>query len=324
MKKNPITYLSLGLTAGALFLTACSKPAEDSEASSAAAEVTIPDAPDEAMKAIFAELSNGNGGILWKAMPASYQGDVNKVVQLAGSKVDAELYDQAMGLVGRIGQVAGKQQDYILNSTLLPEADPEEQESMSQLIPVIVELLDVITTSEIGTSAELQSFEGQKFFDTTVSKIMKLGFKLSAIDDSSQPTLEDLGKSEFTVVEQSETAATVKMVAADEEEMVELVKVENRWVPEEMADEWATNMSEAVAQLEAITPEEINEQKPQIMSVLAMLDGVLTQIEAAESQQQFDQAIQGATMPIMGLMMMGQGMGGSGPAMPMPQMPTAP
>ena len=40
-----------------------------------------------------------------------------------------------------------------------------------------------------------------------------------------------------------------------------------------------------------------------------MVEGVLTQIEAAETQEQFDQALQGAMMPLMGIMMMGQGMG---------------
>ena len=53
------------------------------------------------------------------------------------------------------------------------------------------------------------------------------------------------------------------------------------------------------------------------MGVITMFEGILTQIEAAETQEQFDQALQGAMMPIMGLMMMQGGMGGgSEPAMP--------
>jgi len=60
-------------------------------------------------------------------------------------------------------------------------------------------------------------------------------------------------------------------------------------------------------------------QKPQIMGVLTMIDGVLTQIAAAETQEQFDQSLKGAMMPIMGLIMMGQGMGA--PAAPVPAAP---
>jgi uncharacterized membrane protein HdeD (DUF308 family) len=82
-------------------------------------------------------------------------------------------------------------------------------------------------------------------------------------------------------------------------------------------------MADAKAQLEAIDPLEMAQSKPQIMGIILMLEGVLTQIEAAENQEQFDQALQGAMMPIMGLMMMqGGGMGAptapAAPAMPMP------
>jgi hypothetical protein len=59
-----------------------------------------------------------------------------------------------------------------------------------------------------------------------------------------------------------------------------------------------------------------------MMGVLTMIDGVLAQIAAAETQEQFDQSLKGAMMPLMGLMMMGQGMGGSAaPAAPMPAAP---
>ena len=59
------------------------------------------------------------------------------------------------------------------------------------------------------------------------------------------------------------------------------------------------------------------------MGVLTMIDGVLAQIAAAETQEQFDQSLKGAMMPIMGMMMMGQGMGGGwcAPAAPMPEAP---
>ena len=54
-----------------------------------------------------------------------------------------------------------------------------------------------------------------------------------------------------------------------------------------------------------------------------MVEGILTQIEVAETQEQFDQALQGAMMPLMGLMMMQQGMGGSHSAPVMPSVAPA-
>ncbi|MGJ8640411.1 MAG: hypothetical protein ACSHYA_13575 [Opitutaceae bacterium] len=326
--KTPITYLSLGLAAGTLLFSGCGKPAGDdaSAAPASPAEVTIPDAPDAAMKTIFTELADGNGGILWKAMPESYQGDVNKVVQLAGTKIDAEMYDQSFALIGRLGEVAGKQKDFLLNMSMLEGQGPELKQQVEQAVPALVQVFDLISKSDIATSAGLKSFEGQKFFDSTVSQIAKLSMELAKFSDVEQPSLDDLRDAVFTVVEQTDTSATLNMKATGEEQTEELVKVEGRWVPADLANDWTSSVAEAISELEAIKLEDIAAQKPQIMGVITMLDGVLTQIEAAETQEQFDQALQGAMMPIMGLMMMGGGMGGSAPAMPMPgpSLPTAP
>ncbi len=323
--KKTIPSLALGLAAGAFFFTGCGPQSDEasSSASSKPAEVTIPDAPDAAMKTIFTELSDGNGGILWQAMPASYQADINKIVQLAGTKIDAELYDQTFALVGRLGQIAGKQKSFIVNTALMGQMEAAQKQQLEDGIPAMVQVLEVLTTSDLATIASLKTFDGQRFCDSTVSELAKLSIELSKLDDSEQPTLEDLSAAEFSVLEQTENSATLTMKVAGESDSAEMVKVENRWVPIEMATDWSKNMSEAIAGLEAISPEDIAAQKPQMLGVLTMLDGVLTQIEAAETQEQFDQAIQGAMMPIMGLMMMGQGMGGA-PAMPAGPMPTAP
>ncbi|MEN8661253.1 MAG: hypothetical protein ACN4GF_03035 [Lentimonas sp.] len=316
--------LSIGLTASALLFIGCGQQADDVSVSDLPVEITIPDAPDEAMEVILAELIDGNGGILWQAMPASYQGDINKVVQLAGTKIDAEMYDQTMAFLGRFGQVAGECKDYILNTALMGQMEATEKQQLEQAIPALVKVFEVITTSDVATSAGLQAFDGKRFFSSTVSELAKLSVELSTLDGSGQPTLQDLRDAEVTVVEQSETTATLQMLAAGESETTEMVKVENRWVPTDLAADWTKNMDEAIANMEAMSPEEMVAQKPQMLGVLTMLDGVLTQIEAAESQEQFDQAVQGAMMPIMGLMMMGQGMGGGAPAMPAAPMPTAP
>ncbi|HAV13231.1 MAG TPA: hypothetical protein DCX06_07055 [Opitutae bacterium] len=320
-------HFSLGLVAGALFFTACGKSDEsataDSGAAEASAELVIPDAPDEAMQLIFSELAKGNGGIVWQAMPASYQSDVNTIVQLAGTKIDAEMYDTTIALLGRIGQVADKQQAFIVNSQFT-KSSPEQKAKLEQALPSMLQLFEVVTTSDLATSAGLQSFDGQKFFDTTVSDLAKLSIELSKLEDSEQLTLEDLGQAEFSTVELSDLAATLKVAAGGQEQTEMLTKVEDRWVPADLAADWSTNMAQGIAQLEAISPEQMTASKPQMMTVIAMLDGVLTQIESAKTQEAFDESLQGAMMPLMGMMMMGQGMGGAAPAMPAPAMPTAP
>jgi hypothetical protein len=314
----------------ALCFAACGgsdTPSEDAAASAPqeqpAAELTIPSDPAAAMETIAKELAAGNGGILWKAMPASYQADVNALANLAGTKVDSEIYNKSFSLIGRLAEVADKQKEFILN-TELGGAQPAEQiAKMDAAWPSIMGFVNSIANSSIASTAGLQSFDGQKFCDTTVSELIKFSEGMSDISGEEIPLSAYSGVS-VKALESTETTATLEMTGPEGDiETEDFVKVQERWVPAEMASEWTTSMADAKAQLEAIDPVEMAQRKPQIMGIITMLEGVLTQIEAAETQEQFDQALQGAMMPIMGLMLMqGGGMGAptapAAPAMPMP------
>ena len=314
-------FLFLIAPLSAIFLTACGEQSSDD---ASGASVKIPDEPAAAIETIAKELAAGNGGVLWQAMPATYQTDVNAIAQLAGSKVDAEVYDQSFGLLGQIVDVADKQKEFILN-TKLGGAQPEEQiAKIDAAWPSVIGFVRTITNSPIATSAELQSFDGQAFFSGTVSELLSHSEALSSLGDEAM-SLSSLGDVSVKALESSENVATLEMTAPDGTvETEEFTKVDGRWVPTDMAVGWQEAIADARGQLEAITPEQIAQTKPQVLQVVGMLDGVLTQIEAAETQEQFDQALQGAMMPIMGLMMMQQNMGGgqpSAPAMPMPTQP---
>jgi len=309
---------ALGLLSSALLFTACGKKGEV-----VPAEATLPEAPDAAIQKVIREFAQGNGGILWQAMPASYQSDVNSLVQLAGSKFDAELYDQSCALISRLGDVAEKQQAFIFNSALAKSSEGEKAQ-FQQALPAVVGILKTLTTSDLASSAGLLAFDGQQFFDSTVSKIATHANGLSKLSEQAVG-LSDYIAVVVSVIEGSDTEATLQIgIPNQSAETTRFSKVEGRWVPAEMAAEWAAEIAGAQAKLEAMSVESMAAKKPQVMGVLTMIDGVLAQIEAAETQAQFDQAVQGAMMPLMGLMMMGQGMGGgmSAPAVPSPTAPS--
>lgn len=304
-----------------LILSACGGQSE--EPSSAEGPVEIPEAPDAAVQTIAHELADGNTGILWQAMPASYQSDLNEIAQLAGTKIDPEIYNQTFGLFGRLGAVVNEQKAFVVNNQFFAQQPEEEKAKMEAAIPAIAKLLNTITSSPIASAEGLQNFSGHEFFETTVSKLTDDIAELAKLSGEEGFTMDSLREMTVSVVESGEGTATLQMEVPGEEPETEVfTQVEGRWVPQEMAAEWSASMADAKAQLNAITPEQIEAQKPQILGVLTMFDGVLNQLESAETQAEFDQALQGAMMPIMGLMMMGQG-GGMGPSMgpQTPQMP---
>lgn len=303
--------IALGLTAAALLLTGCGKKAEE------AATVTIPDAPDNAIQTVITEFAKGNGGILWQAMPASYQSDVNTLAQLAGSKIDSEVYGKSFATIARLAEVIDQQQVLILNSSVMQGRSAEEMAELEAALPSIVGLLGAITSSELASSTGLLNFNGQDFFDTTVSQFTQYAETLGQLA-GEESMLSNYMNTVVTVVEADDLQATLLTTVPGKEPLEQVfTKVEQRWVPSAMASDWAAKIAEAKAELDATFIEDMAAQKPQIMSVLAMIDGVLAQIAAAENQQQFDQSLQGAI-----LMMVGPGWGGSdAPVTPMPIAP---
>jgi hypothetical protein len=308
--------ITLGLAASVLLLNGCGKKAE------VAAAVTIPDAPDAAIQTVINEFAKGNGGIIWQAMPTSYQTDVSYLLHLAGSKIDPELYDKSFATIARLAEVIDQQQALMLNSSFMQGRSAEEMAQLEAALPSIVGLLGAITSSELASSTGLLNFNGQDFFDTTVSQFIQYAETLGQLA-GEESMLSNYMNTVVTVVEADDLQATLLTTVPGKEPVEQAFsKVEQRWVPSEMASDWVAKIAEATAELEATSMQDIAANKPQMMGVLTMIDGVLAQIAAAETQEQFDQSLKGAMMPLMGLMMMGQGMGGSAaPAAPMPAAP---
>jgi hypothetical protein len=306
--------ITLGLAASALVFTACGKKSEE-------AEVTIPVAPDTAIQTVITEFAKGNGGIIWQAMPTSYQTDVSDLLHLAGSKIDPELYDKSFATIARLAEVIDQQQALILNSSFMQDRSAEEMAQLEAALPAIVDLVGTITSSELASITGLLNFNGQDFFDTTVSQFTHYAEALGQLA-GEESMLSNYMNTVVTVVEADDLQAMLLTTVPGKEPVEQaFTKVEQRWVPSEMASDWAAKIAEATAELEATSMQDIAANKPQLMGVLTMIDGVLAQIAAAETQEQFDQSLKGAMMPLMGLMMMGQGMGGS--AAPMPAAPSS-
>ena len=297
-----------------LFLTACS-------ANISSTKVTIPDDPSAAMQTIADEVAAGNYSILWHAMPASYKTDINAIAQLAGSKVDPEIYDKIFGLVGRFAEVADKQKSFILNTSLGGAQTADQIDEIEAAWPSIIGFVKTIVTSSISSSAGLRAFDGEIFSEQTLPALFKYSNDLGVLSKEENPFLSLEFDSMKTLENTDKTAVLEIAFNKGGVETKGFIRVENRWVPTKIATNWSTEMAAAKKHLEVISSEEIAKNKPQLMGMITMLDGILTQLDTAETQEQFDQALQGAMVPI-GLLMM-QSMGEVIGASTMPVSPQA-
>ena len=123
----------------------------------------------------------------------------------------------------------------------------------------------------------------------------------TAGDEPESNPIDELRRTDIAVVSVDGDRAVVRMTPPDDEpEDQELVRVEGRWVPAEMADGWETRMAEARERLTNISDEERTEMSTQGMMFVGMADGFIQQLEAIESPEELDQMLAALIGPFLG------------------------
>lgn len=275
------------------------------------------DTAEAAVQQIMDGVQNGQPVVAWHALPESYQSDVNELVQTFGKNMDAQTWEQVTGLLTTVHSVLDTKQEFIFNHPGV--ADGQDPETTKQGIIHVTGLLKTILDSA-GSLEKLKTFDGAKFMDTTGAKVAEQLIALKAIipENSVAPTaLVSFGDVKVETVESTDSSATLKFVKADgEAEETEFVKFEGKWLPKDMVDEWDHNMTESRTAL-AELPEKATGMRMQVMAVGGMIGGMLTPLQSAETQEQFNTSVENLVAGAG--MFLGPMMGAGGPPVTQPE-----
>ncbi len=264
----------------------------------------LPDSPDGTVKAVFQGLADQHPEILWQALPASYQKDINELTHAFANKMDPEIWNAAFGLGSKTAKVLGDKKQYIMGSSLMDAAGPERARIEGNWDAAVALMADFFS-SDIANLETLKTIDWQKYLSTTGAEITARAAQIStksSDDESFQDAISVLRKTTVETVSRDGDHATVKLTAPDEEpEEISLTRVEGRWVPSDMADEWDEKIAEAMKGIDEMSAEQIAESKVQAMAFFGMADAMLDQLATVNSQEEFDQVMQGILGPFMGM-----------------------
>lgn len=271
---------------------------------------SIPAEPDKAFTTVTHELAAGKPHIVWEAMPASYQKELTGLVHTFAGKMDAELYDKGMTVASKAVGVLKTKKEYIIEMLLenpMFAAMKVKKEALESNWDGTMSVLETVLQSEISTIAKLKTVDVGSFLGTTGVKVM------AQIEKLSKASEEDPYGKEFQVkmagakaelVKEEGDTATIKISTEGESpEEITLVKVEGKWLPEEMVEDWEEFLSEAKKGLEEMTPESMEQAKTQALPMLAAIETALDQLQKAESKEDFQKALGAvmASLPIPGM-----------------------
>ena len=130
------------LTLGCVVLPACG---DSGTATTGSGAIAIPDSPDGTITTIATAMADHRPRVVWDAMPASYQADVQSVVNTFAQEMDAELYDQGFVVAQKMVNVLKTKKDFILGmegSPLDMMIPPGEKANLEANWDGIVEVLE--------------------------------------------------------------------------------------------------------------------------------------------------------------------------------------
>ena len=272
-------------------------------ANSKANAPAIPDTPDGTVLAVAESLQDNHPEILWTALPESYRQDITEITRTFAEKMDPAIYDRAFVLVMRAVEVLDDRKDIILASETFTSTGADADEIRTGLSNTQW-FTATLKASEIATLEGLSKVDWERFLATTGAQMLEHAASIET-GDGDKP-LDDLDTLEVETLDLSGDRATLRISSKDHEpEDVEMARVEDRWIPAEMADEWSQKIEEARQRLADLTPEDMAAQKTQIMMFFGMADGLIEQVASLQTPEEFDAAIGPMLAPFMGAASMG-------------------
>ena len=293
--QNLVTRIAI-----AAFTLACAQTAD-----TAAPGTTLPDTPDGTVVVVAEQLANHHPEIIWEALPESYRADINEITSTFAEKMDPEVYDRAFALVMRAIEVLDDRKEIIFASETFTSTGANADEIRTGLSNAQW-FTATLKASEIATLEGLGKVDWERFLATTGAQMLEHAASIET-GDGDKP-LDDLDTLEVETLNLSGDRATLRISSKDHDpEEVEMARVEGRWIPAEMADEWSQKVEEASQRLAELTPENMAAQKTQIMMFFGMADALIEQIASLQTPEEFDAAIGPMLAPFMGMATMNMG-----------------
>jgi hypothetical protein len=251
----------------------------------------LPDVPDDAKgtaEAIIHNLVENKPGILWSAMPASYQKDINDIIRSSTATIDQNVYDKTLGLVRKANKILKEKKSFILKSEQIGLV-AEDLEEVSRNWDMVTELFDILLSSQLGTFETAKIFDGGEFLANTGNDLMRKLVAISAL------TPEDLWMNDILPILKT---IKVKEVSSSENKTVleftdgtgrkdtqNFVKVEGKWIPENLQSDWPSR----IENIKADIPNEKTglEFKMSALMFIGMAEGILNQLDDAKSEEEF-------------------------------------
>lgn len=274
---------------------------------------------ESSVKTVFNGLADSRPEIIWEAMPAGHKAALNGEVKKAIGNVDADIVNKVREVVQKASAIANDKQNELgeaimlvgagMESGSIPPAGtqlPQEPE-MDQYIGYAAEVLKFLSESKLLDANWLSNPDIGTFIKDDIGKVLKhpeinklfdqevAEWSVPNVNSFSQ-ALSTFRNVKVTVVNTMEDRAILRLDISGvaipqggEPPSAVFVKVEDRWVPEEIADISPLIQSPDLNQFTGMSQMSPG-QKSVLMKFLTSLAGVLDAIAKQDTGRKMAEA----------------------------------
>lgn len=270
--------------------------------------VVFPSSPSaqEFMDIIVKEMTNDNPMVVWDALPASKQKQIQEVVKLATTRIEQKTLTAIKKFRGELLTALKSKKQFILNSTQIP-IPPDQKSVLKGSYDSLVALIEAYLPEELMDVSYLQQTEIRDLLSVYIGKITD---KAKELDDTL-PINSPMKKANQVLPTAKVENATAKdamitleipsQIPGQSVPPMKFVATEGRWLPESLLGAWDQGIDQVKAVLQSANPKDIHKG---VTGALAAANFAMGTISTAETQEDFDDAI-GQVIGMVGGMMGG-------------------
>jgi hypothetical protein len=269
--------------------------------------------PDQAVMQATKALQDNQPQVLFQSLPASYQTEIKSVVSDAAGRMDEEVWNAGQDLLKSVLKVAKTKKDILLETSMLA-ANPKKEE-LSKNWDQAVEMLSAVVNSDFADLQKLRKADIEAMLAGSGSDLMKMASKFNSNDEMKQ-NMDKLKNTKAALVSQDGDTAKVKVsTEGEDDEVVDFVKIEGKWIPKDMADGFAEQIKTAKENLSKLdfTTKEGKAAKEMILKQIGTAKDLIAKAQEAKTKEEMDGVMMGLMMSAMSSRMGPGGAGGMPP-----------
>ncbi|SMP62907.1 SLA1 homology domain 1, SHD1 [Neorhodopirellula lusitana] len=254
--------------------------------------ISVGDNPTiEQTLAAITELSKtADPGGVWELMPASFRRDADEVASLFAKSVDDQTWNHAVEVIEKLHRLVGEKSEFIINSSF--QTSSKEKPAIAEVLKSVTPLIREVLDSDLCDQDAMKSFDGNRFFQSQYPQIKRRVLEaLRVYEETGTHSFRQADRKFFyTLISVEGDTATVKMSALQEDKEQTFRRIDDRWLPADLIDQWPDQTAKARTILESLQTPEGKQSIAKVRQFIAMASGMLDPLLNANTQAEFDQA----------------------------------